>query len=114
MLYLVDANTLIRANADYYPIDRIPGFWTWLIDQGIAGAVKIPQEIAAEVTIGTDAVATWLRDPAVRDALILDEAVDVGCLRHVVDNGYAPDLDDVALLRIGRDPFLGSGLVLGS
>ncbi len=26
-LYLVDANVLIRAHEDYYPLDRIPQFW---------------------------------------------------------------------------------------
>ena len=31
-LYLLDANVLIRAHEDYYPVDRIPPFWTWLID----------------------------------------------------------------------------------
>jgi len=26
-VYLLDANVFIRADADYYPLDRIPGFW---------------------------------------------------------------------------------------
>ncbi len=34
MLYLLDANTLIDAKRDYYPIERIPEFWDWLIHQG--------------------------------------------------------------------------------
>ena len=106
MLYLLDANTLIRANREYYPMDRIPGFWTWLVEQGNAGVVKLLREIAGEIVAGTDAVAGWLSDRDIRKALILDEAVDIGCLRHVVDNGYAPNLDAVAMHRIGRDPFL--------
>lgn len=35
MLYLLDANVLIRAHSDYYPIDRIPQFWEWLIREGM-------------------------------------------------------------------------------
>lgn len=106
MLYLIDANTLIRANADYYPIDRIPQFWDWLIDCGNAGRVKIPNEIADEVTSGRDEVADWLKESETKDALRLNERVDVSSLRHVVSNGYAPDLDATEMQKIGKDPFL--------
>jgi len=40
MLYLLDANTLIDAKRDYYPIDRVPEFWSWLIFQGQQGINK--------------------------------------------------------------------------
>jgi hypothetical protein len=106
VLYLLDANTLIRANADYYPIDRIPHFWNWLIECGIAGRVKIPNEIADEVTAGRDEVSDWLKEEGAKTALRLDERVDLAALRRVVDNGYAPDLDETELLKIGKDPFL--------
>lgn len=106
MLYLLDANTLIRANADYYPIDRIPQFWQWLIDCGNAGRVKIPNEIADEVTAGRDEVSDWLKEETSKSALRLNERIDLAALRHVVDNGYAPDLDDTELQKIGKDPFL--------
>ena len=33
LLYLLDANVLIRAHQDYYPLDRVRGFWTWICDQ---------------------------------------------------------------------------------
>ena len=106
MLYLLDANTLIRANADYYPIERIPQFWDWLIECGRAGLVKIPNEIADEVTAGRDDVATWLKAEDAKNALRLGERVDVAALRHVVANGYAPDLDATEMQKIGKDPFL--------
>ncbi|MCY4508918.1 MAG: DUF4411 family protein [Acidobacteria bacterium] len=32
MLYLLDANVLIDAHRDYYPLGRVPEFWDWLID----------------------------------------------------------------------------------
>ena len=106
MLYLLDANTLIRANADYYPIERIPRFWDWLIECGNAGRVKIPNEIADEVTAGRDDVADWLKGEDAKAALRLGERVDVASLRHVVANGYAHDLDATEMQKIGKDPFL--------
>ena len=106
MPYLLDANTLIRANGDYYPIVRIPQFWDWLINCGRTGLVKIPNEIADEVTRGTDDVSDWLKSPDARDALRLNEDVDPDILRRVVYDGYAPDLNDSELEQIGMDPFL--------
>ncbi len=106
MLYLLDANTLIRANADYYPIDRVPQFWDWLVECGNAGLAKIPNEIAEEVTAGRDDVADWLRETNTKTALRLDERIDVARLRHVVAYGYAPDLDATEMQKIGKDPFL--------
>ena len=106
MLYLLDANTLIRANGDYYPIERIPQFWDWLIECGQAGRVKIPNEIADEVAAGRDEVAEWLKGSDAKTALRLEERVDVSSLRHVVANGYAPDLDATEMQKIGKDPFL--------
>ena len=41
-----------------------------------------------------------------REALLLDETVLPEAVQHVIDNGYAPDLNDVELERVGRDPFL--------
>lgn len=105
-MYLLDANTLIRANATYYPIARIPHYWDWLIQQGRNGVAKLPNEIADEITAGRDAVADWLKDKEARDALRLEEAVDVSLVRRVVSQGYASDLNDAELAKIGRDPFL--------
>lgn len=105
-MYLLDANILIRANADYYPIKRIPQFWNWLIDRGNAGVVKIPNEIADEITTGSDDVSEWLKDRDVKAALRLDEALDLSLLRRVVAQGYAPDLTDAEMDLVGRDPFL--------
>lgn len=53
MVYLLDANVLIRAHEDYYPIDRIPQFWAWLASLGGAGTAKIPFEIYGEIAIST-------------------------------------------------------------
>ena len=42
MLYLLDTNVLIDAHHKFYPIDRIPEFWTWLLIYAQQQQVKIP------------------------------------------------------------------------
>lgn len=108
MIYLIDANTLIRADADYYPIDRVPQFWEWLYLRAAAGDVKMPFEIFSEVYRGKGALPEWLSDTSVQEALILDEEVSAANFQDVIDRGYAPDLTDEELEQIGADPFLVS------
>ena len=105
MLYLLDANVLIDAHRDYYPLERVPEFWGWLVDCGTEQRVKIPLEMYEEVLAGNDdALTRWLRDN--RDALLLDENVEEDLVAHVSDSGYAQDLSDEEVERLGRDPFL--------
>lgn len=105
-MYLLDANVLIDANRDYYPIDRVPEFWIWLLEMGKAGHIKIPEEIYEEIAAGNDELAKWAKLSETEDALMLDEEVDVGLVNHVVSNGYAADLTDQEIATLGRDPFL--------
>ena len=106
MIYLLDANVLIDAARDYYPLTRVPEFWSWLVHHGNSGAVKIAVEIYEEVTRGRDEVATWLRRDPAKSALLLPDDIDPAIVAHVVDQGYAPDLNDDELEQVGRDPFL--------
>lgn len=106
MLYLLDANVLIRAHEDYYGIEQVPQFWEWLIEVGIAGQVKMPFEIQQEIAVSDDPLGTWIRQAEVAKALVLDEDVDADLLNYVLTRGYAPDLTDSELEKIGRDPFL--------
>jgi hypothetical protein len=103
-LYLLDANVLIRAHEDYYPVDRIPQYWTWLLEKAAAGIIKMPRRIFDEVTPPPGPFADWLKQPTVRDTLVLKEGA-VG-VQLVLQKGYAPDLDDVEIEKIGKDPFL--------
>ena len=104
MLYLIDANVLIDANRDYYPIARVPQFWDWLIVMGQQGRVKVPLEIYEEIIVGNDALTSWLKDN--KNAILLDESVSANMVANVVDRGYANDLTDDELLKMGNDPFL--------
>ncbi len=109
MLYLLDANVLITANSTYYPIDQIPEFWSWVHYQATSNQLKIPREIMEEIKAGRkdkDPLLDWICTDEIEAALLLDEAVDVALLQFVVSTGYAPDLHDDEVEKIGRDPFL--------
>lgn len=106
MLYLLDANVLIDANRDYYPITRVPEFWEWLVHLGTQGLVKLPIEVYEEIKDGKDDLGRWARQDEVKQALLLTEAVDVGLVSRVTDEGYARDLTEDEVEKIGRDPFL--------
>jgi len=106
LLYLLDANVLIDANRDYYPIERVPEFWEWLENSGEKGHVKIPLEVYEEVSDGNDNLAHWLKQESIKTALLFREEVDVSSVSYATDNGYASDLTDDEVEKIGRDPFL--------
>jgi hypothetical protein len=108
VLYLLDANVLIDANRDYYSIDRVPEFWEWLIESGRNGVVKIPIEVYEEIKEGNDddILAVWAKNDYVSEALLLNEECQVSSVSRVIDQGYASDLTDDEVEKIGRDPFL--------
>jgi hypothetical protein len=109
VLYLLDANVLITANSTYYPLDQIPEFWSWVHHQATSNRIKIPREVIEEIKAGRkddDLLLDWICTPDIEAALLLDEAVDVALVQHVVSVGYAPDLRDDEVDKIGRDPFL--------
>lgn len=118
MLYLLDANILITAANTYYGITRVPEFWSWLEYQGDSGYIKIPLEIYEEVLEGRkegDELLVWAKKDAIRKALLFNEASNADLVRKVVREGYAKDLTDDEIEKIGRDPFLISyGLVDGN
>jgi len=106
VLYLLDANVLITAKNTYYAIARVPEYWDWLIYMGETNHVKIIQEVYEEVKDGGDELSTWAKQDEVKSALLFDETVDIARVRQVASDGYAPDLTDDELEKIGRDAFL--------
>jgi hypothetical protein len=108
MLYLLDANILIAASNSYYPLDQVPEFWAWLQHQAADGHVKIPQEVMEEIEEGRDEdpLKVWISIDDNKGALLLAESVDAALVQQVVTTGYAPDLTDDEIEKIGRDPFL--------
>ena len=105
MLYLLDANTLIDANRDYYPLNAVPEFWEWLVHMGRQGRVKIPLEPWEEVANGSDCLSDWVKGVEVRSELRLDDVVDIQLVQRVTAQ-YATDLTETEIEQIGADPFL--------
>jgi len=106
LLYLLDANVLIDANRDYYSLERVPEFWEWLENGGVNGHVTIPLEVYEEISDGNDELANWAKQEPIKTALLLQEEVDVSLVSYATDQGYASDLTDDEVVKIGRDPFL--------
>ena len=104
LLHLLDSNTLIDANRDYYPIHRVPEFWAWLVYMGEQGRVKVPQEVYDKVIEANDDLARWLKEN--RNAVSLAEDVDIQLLNVVLSEGYADDLTDNEIEQLNEDPFL--------
>jgi len=112
VLFLLDANSLIDAKRDYYGIKQVPEFWDWLIHKGKQGYVKIPVEVWEEFADKADSdgkkdeLASWSERTDVRDALLLDEEAEPDLVDEIVVHGYASDLTDDEIYKVGRDPFL--------
>lgn len=112
MLYLLDANTLIDAKRDYYPISRIPEFWDWIIYQGKQGKLKIPIEVYEEFSDTQDkegekdSLAIWAEQKEVRESLLLKEDAERDLVARITYGGYVANPTDDELKKIGRDPFL--------
>ncbi len=106
MLYLLDSNVLIDASRDYYPLDRVQPFWSWLIEMGDRGLIKIPFEIVREISQGTDLLAQWIKKDEIKRALQLVEEFDGLILQRVLNEGYSHDLNDVEIQMVGQDPYL--------
>lgn len=112
MLYLLDADTLIRGDRDFYPLQRFPVFWRWLQHQGTVGQVKIPLEQFEEITVGNGELVDWLCTPEVKDALLLGEEADPDIVNTVLETGYGGNLNEDEIELVGRDPFLISYALL--
>ena len=106
MIYLFDADTLIRADNTYYPLNRFPVFWEWLQFSGEAGFIKIPLEQYEEIIAGNGRLVDWLKTEDVKAALLFDEEAEPAHVTEVTERGYAHDLDEAEQEAVGKDPFL--------
>ncbi len=113
MLYLLDTNVLIDAKNRYYPIERIPQFWNWIVQQSIEGNVKVPRQVIDEILDPEDEEApaedlsAWVSRHV--NALVLRESPIPEYLTTTFDTGYgirAKDIDVINTLSLIADPFL--------
>lgn len=106
MLYLLDANVLIQAHEEYYPLERVPQYWNWILSTAEAGNAKMPLEIHGEIAISDGPLGEWIRSEETKEKLILDEEADQKLVQKVLDEGYGKGLTDNDLEKIGQDAFL--------
>ena len=104
VLYLLDANVLIDANRDYYPIERVPEFWDWLLEMGTRGRIMLRSWLPPPPEDRPDPLVDWLKEN--RNAIVLDEEAGVDLVACITEQGYGRDLTDEEVEEIGRDPFL--------
>jgi hypothetical protein len=71
----------------------------------------MPRVIFDEVTPPQGPLADLLKQPGFKEALVLDEPTSG--VNRVIQQGYAPDLDDVEIVKIGKDPFLIAAALAG-
>lgn len=104
LLYFLDASMLIRAKNEYYEFGRVDEYWDWLSHHAQNNRVKIPLEIFEEITVGKDELSDWAKKN--KEILLFLEEVDISLVQRVIQDGYAPDLNDIEIESLGRDPFL--------
>ncbi len=106
MIYLLDANVLIDAERDYYTMERVPEFWDWLLHLADSGQAKLPIEVLEELSRGQreDPLVMWVKRH--KAALIWTGEAVIGNVRRAVNEGYAADLTEDELQKLGADPFL--------
>ena len=104
MRYLLDSNVLIDADRDYYPIDRVPEFWEWLLHLAAQDLLKVPVEAFEEIKDGKGRLVEWIKE---HKAVLLEETeLEAGPVSRVVEEGYAPDLTEDELEKLKADPFI--------
>lgn len=62
MKYLMDANTFIEAKNRYYSMKVCPGYWSWIIANGLNEKIISIDHIKAELCKGNDELSEWAKD----------------------------------------------------
>lgn len=104
MRFLLDSNVLIDADRDYYPIDRVPEFWEWLLHQAAQGVIRVPVEAFEEIKDGKGRLVDWIKEH--KTVLLEETELEAGPVSRVVEEGYAHDLVDDELEKLKADPFI--------
>ena len=91
MLYLLDANVLIDADRDYYPIHRVPQFWEWIFDKARKDRMRVCREVLSEITLPRikgkkdDRLTDWAKKNS--SILLLPEMPDRASVGRVINDG---------------------------
>jgi len=107
MVYVIDANVLIDANRDYYPRERVPEFWNWLLELCRIGDALVPKEINDEVVPPghkDDDLIEWMKKN--RADIVLAESALPSTVDRVIRDGYRLNATSTDLEAMGSDPAL--------
>jgi len=110
-VHLLDSNVFIFSKRDYYPIDRVPEYWGWLVYKFESGDLKMPRQVFKEICGHEDELKDWAHEN--EDALILDNKEFDRVVGAVLERYGQVTTSDLEY--IGADPFLiAAGMVTGS
>jgi len=110
-MFLLDSNVFIFAKRDYYPLDRVPEYWYWLLHQAEIDNIKIPRQIFDELQGHDDELQAWLKEN--EDTMVLaGDGLDARVGEVLAC--YCDDITEAELESLGADPFLiATGLLNG-
>jgi hypothetical protein len=60
-IFWLDANVFIEANDRYYPLARVPQFWSFLGEKIGEGSICCPKSVYDELVIYGDELARWVK-----------------------------------------------------
>jgi hypothetical protein len=58
-MHLFDSNTFMEAARLYYGLDLAPGFWEWLVSDGMRDQIASIEAVKEEITDGTGELVDW-------------------------------------------------------
>lgn len=109
MIYLLDADVLINAERDYYPRERVPEFWDWLLHHAERGAIRTLRRITSKLKQQPtkdrpeDPLSEWIRS---HEGSLLIEPPDRATVLRVWTRGYQQGASVLDLPSVDDDAFL--------
>lgn len=109
MIYLLDADVLINAERDYYPRERVPEFWNWLLHHAERGAIRTLRRITSRLKQQPtkdrpeDPLSEWIR---AHEGSLLIEPPDRSAVLQVWTRGYQQGASALDLPNVDDDAFL--------
>ena len=73
-VFLIDSNSLITPNLNFYPFDLAPGFWRQMSDGVESGEIAIIDLVEDEILKGNDSLKDWLSVLNVKNYIKHDES----------------------------------------
>jgi len=109
VIYLLDADVLINAERDYYPRERVPEFWDWLLHQAERGAIRTLRRITSKLKQQPtkdrpeDPLSEWIR---AHEGSWVIEPPDRTAVLRVWTRGYQQGASALDLPNVDDDAFL--------